>query len=1119
MLRFFLFAALLVAYTNIFAQKKTVLPVRIDGLWGYINQRGKVIIPAKYDAISDTPLPWHGQNARGKSRFRLVSIGDKCGLLNEKKEEIFEPVFDQIYALSDTLFLVYQDTLRQIRGLSGQIVLDVSAWDDVSQPMPGKDNWASFYFVKKAGKWGIADRKGSIIVAPKYYYFRPYNFGKGIFVVQDAPDGLKKVINYEGKAIFDKYYENVVVYSANCFQLTEKKTPILVDANGNNIFNKDIIKTKPLGKQFLKIEYDSHKQGKSSLVRTLFSLIDNTTVIEYSDKDLEYLDEKHLVLVDDEGNRFIANNLGRAMSKFPFKKIKSSGDENLFVVVTTTYQDTFSTRWGLFDLKSDSLKLRSSYHKIHPFVNEIAIVESGLFQGVLNKKGQEIVPCIYPKITLEENFVKAISDTAVIVFEIKEDGSLAKSEQFRETMNINVVEAEVLEDPDFVKQKRLVASEGEPNRIIDYSRVGKPFDDQFEWLYRKRGNHFGLLLKKTNENGKEINVTYDTLLPFAFRYYQHLPYSKLVLVFSEKKTISNAFTSMVNGQQTKFCKAALYDYEKKSYTTGFNFIGVRRSDFDRGLPYAVSVDTNGRMGLINLQGEELKNADGTLFRAVFIDEFVYGKARVCLNGYLKKADETEQRMDWTMSSLQDVFAFTPEQGKMSKSDENYSMGIKDSIALRWMYIDTLGRAVFPEEYEYLRPYDPIGMICQKQGKWGVINEMGNTVIPFKYRWISNLGHFFRVFVKNPISFEFDLTGKETKKMAAKNIKNEENKPIPCQKGNFWGYCDSSKHVIIKPLFDEVKPFHNQRARVIKNGKFGCIDLAGNYIVKPDTYEVMGDFNSLGLATVRTKKDGPCGLIDSTGKLITPLKFGQIGQFIGNNAPFQISNLWGILNTKGTVKIPPKYQQITPINQGMFAVKAVGSAKFQIIDSIGKSLNPMQFDEIKATEDANLLVKIGSNNALLRINGSTQFFRSTDIPLFSSEGITAIDTLKRGEKKAKSRYLYVNEEGAEAFGKVFFDLRPFQNGVAEVKVGWLWGAMNKFGILVVPPKYGYFERKETHFTANVPSRMGLIDKTGKILLEPEYDRIELTESGHFRVELGDQIGYARRDGTWLWKLRH
>jgi hypothetical protein len=47
--------------------------------------------------------------------------------------------------------------------------------------------------------------------------------------------------------------------------------------------------------------------------------------------------------------------------------------------------------------------------------------------------------------------------------------------------------------------------------------------------------------------------------------------------------------------------------------------------------------------------------------------------------------------------------------------------------------------------------------------------------------------------------------------------------------------------------------------------------------------------------------------------------------------------------------------------------------------------------------------------------------------------------------------------------------------------------------------------------------GLADKKGKIIIDPQYDRLDRFRGNVFRLELGEKVGYVKPDGKWIWRM--
>src|SRR5687767_14862590 len=67
--------------------------------------------------------------------------------------------------------------------------------------------------------------------------------------------------------------------------------------------------------------------------------------------------------------------------------------------------------------------------------------------------------------------------------------------------------------------------------------------------------------------------------------------------------------------------------------------------------------------------------------------------------------------------------------------------------------------------------------------------------------------------------------------------------IPYRKGDKWGYCDSTKKIIIEPKYDWAPLFYKGYARVEADNKKFFIDEKGNIVKMPKAFLKLPDFIS------------------------------------------------------------------------------------------------------------------------------------------------------------------------------------------------------------------------------------------------------------------------------------
>jgi len=117
-------------------------------------------------------------------------------------------------------------------------------------------------------------------------------------------------------------------------------------------------------------------------------------------------------------------------------------------------------------------------------------------------------------------------------------------------------------------------------------------------------------------------------------------------------------------------------------------------------------------------------------------------------------------------------------------------------------------------------------------------------------------------------------------------------------------------------------------------RIGYKDESGAVIIKP-LYEAGEEF-SRGLARVRLA--GRYGLIDTTGQIIVPLKYKDLGYFYDGLAGASLDGVhYGYINRANAVAIPFRYQRSTDFSEGT-AVVALND-RCLLIDKRGTVLTP------------------------------------------------------------------------------------------------------------------------------------------------------------------------------------
>lgn len=307
----------------------------------------------------------------------------------------------------------------------------------------------------------------------------------------------------------------------------------------------------------------------------------------------------------------------------------------------------------------------------------------------------------------------------------------------------------------------------------------------------------------------------------------------------------------------------------------------------------------------------------------------------------------------------------------------------------------------------------------------------------------------------------DRTGKIIIKPIFENVQEFEDDRAPAQIEKKWGFIDRSGKFIIEPVFDEIRwSFSEGLTPVLIGSKWGYIDESGKIVIEP-SLEYGHRFRE-GRAVINIGRNETLshGLINLEGKLVTDKKFNwSAWSFSEGLLSVRIGDKWGFVDLNGEIVIPIKYKEAKNFSEGMASVclDVKGKNTCGFIDKTENFVIPAQFEEC----------------------------------WYFSEGLAAF--------KKNGKYGFINKKGEIVIKPAFDWLYSFTEGLAAVKKNGKWGFINKNGRFVISPQYDQvwsfrnglasisFGKWEGglgyHVMSTYNGKWGYIDKTGAVVWEP------------------------------------
>jgi len=319
----------------------------------------------------------------------------------------------------------------------------------------------------------------------------------------------------------------------------------------------------------------------------------------------------------------------------------------------------------------------------------------------------------------------------------------------------------------------------------------------------------------------------------------------------------------------------------------------------------------------------------------------------------------------------------------------------------------------------------------------------------------------------------------------------------------WGFISPGGKVMIAPAYEEVSDFDGTFALVKQNGKWGVVDYYGKLVHACD-YDSISPFED-GVAMA--DKDGLKSYLYADGKqkvLPTSYEFHPFSDGFARIRDVK-SGKWGYADTKGVIRINPKYDSATDFNAGVAAVTLGGKAY-----SINKAGDRKG---IQFMPDESLVVFSNGAGYFKNADGNFSFF-TKGFRVAPGE-YSQINDFSDGLARVKDMNgitHYLDEDGLKKLTlKEYADAGDFCEGKAWVRKNGKYGYVNTSGTLIVDTLFSYasdFNSKLAYVAKG--QRQGVIKMSSPKDVFPMLDISEITladASGNDVVEADEAFSIS------------
>lgn len=461
--------------------------------------------------------------------------------------------------------------------------------------------------------------------------------------------------------------------------------------------------------------------------------------------------------------------------------------------------------------------------------------------------------------------------------------------------------------------------------------------------------------------------------------------------------------------------------------------------------------------------------------------------------------EIKTQPQWEIIGLDNV----PQQQLAFEEIKIVSQGVfwARTHTAQWL-ISPNGNILFGP-YEHLIPTPNDWVLFKKQGKWGMANFFGKTLIEATYDSLYADELYIYLFQKTGFDKGWQIVNYKKEAIARESfdyIERSTEGMIKVERKGKWGFINKATRTVIPCLYDRVADYQYNQCVVEYHGREGIIDKRGHWVMLPeyltiqqltpsiylskstsgiscirDTatvyYETANKISLHGTLLLEQNSDTLFGLNSWLGKPIAPVQYEYISKEI-NDSLYLVkkSRQWGALYRNGKWALPlnTRYDTISGYNEGLFRVVIDGSYGF--------------------------VNKEGQLRIAHRYENAHNF----------TEGLAAIRIL--------GRWGYINAEERLVIQPQFEAVGSFQQGQAEVKRNGKTGIINKQGEIIIPTEFDSLEKVGTrYYITQKNGKYGLMSNQGEILQTEKFENI-LTLPGHqFLIQRNGKWGALNKQG--------
>lgn len=288
-------------------------------------------------------------------------------------------------------------------------------------------------------------------------------------------------------------------------------------------------------------------------------------------------------------------------------------------------------------------------------------------------------------------------------------------------------------------------------------------------------------------------------------------------------------------------------------------------------------------------------------------------------------------------------------------------------------------------------------------------------------------------------------------------------------GGKWGFINLRGEWVKDAQYEMVSTFRYGTAGFVSEGKWGLLDRQFAEVIPPryDLIDYLQEGELDPLVVLGLEQDG-YGFIDSLGELAISPRFAEVGDFHNGRVRVASEGQWGFADREGNLVVQPQYREAGDFHEDRARVR--DKRYWGFVDPTGQPVT------------------------------GQQYLRAGDF----HEGVAWV--------QAGKFFGFIGPDGNFAIDPEFSKVRDFENGMAPARRKGKWGMIDHRGNWVVAPRYyriGPFV--DSVAVIQEGGDWGLIDAHGEFIFRPQFRELRPFHEGLALARKGLEFGYVNPNG--------